>query len=164
MHNIDCFKLPLETVTETWGLDPEEVWKEALINTFLLAPPRMYVSAKDCHEPAYAKGAFMATDYQPEPINPLCGMMITTTSIMGGAIAMFYPGVQEKLAELTNGSYYVVFTSINEAHVYLEKTSSPRMILQSFKRYLKAEGPENILTRKLFRYDADAKTFTAMYQ
>ena len=38
---------------------------------------------------------------------------ITTTSQMNGAIAMFYPGVKERLAELFGGDYYVAFTSVS---------------------------------------------------
>ena len=164
MHNVDCFKLPLEEVTETWGLDPEEVWKEALINTFLFAPPRMYTSAEDWHKPPFTKGAFMATDYQLDPIDPLFGTIVTTTSKINGAIAMFYPGVLEKIAELVKGSFYVVFTSIHEARIYLERTSSQTTIRKSFKRFLKMVHPGDIVTRRVFRYDANAKTFTAMDQ
>ncbi|MFR5914076.1 MAG: hypothetical protein ACLUGJ_02545 [Blautia wexlerae] len=33
-------------------------------------------------------------------------------------LAMFYPGVQEELAELTGGDYYVVFPSVDGAMIH----------------------------------------------
>ena len=56
---------------------------------------------------------------------------VTTTKQVNGAIAMFYPGVMERIAEMAGGSYYVVFTSIHEAKIHCAGSVDPGMILNT---------------------------------
>ncbi len=143
---------------DAWGKELDEVWQEALVNTNVWAQPRMYMKPNDMKNPPYSKGAFMALGSEPEKINPLTPPTVTTIKQQNGAIAMFYPGVQEKIAQICGGSYYVVFTSIHDARIHQKGTTPPRQILQTLKDINKMfNKPEEVLSRKVFCYDAETK-------
>lgn len=139
---------------DEWGKERSEVWQEALVNTNVWAPPRMYMNADDLENSPYTKGAFMAINSSIEKIGKLHSPVVTTTKKQNGAIAMFYPGVQEKIAKLCDGSYYIIFTSIDDVRIYSKGTVQPREILQALKNINKMfNKSEDILSRKVFFYD-----------
>ena len=45
---------------DKWEKDYGEIWEDALRNTNVWAPPRMYMRAEDLIDPPYTQGAFMA--------------------------------------------------------------------------------------------------------
>lgn len=148
---------------DTWGKKRSKVWQEALVNTNVWAPPRMYTNQDDLANPPYAKGAFMAVNSKIEKIGPLFPPVVTTTKKQNGAIAMFYPGVQEKISEICGGSYYVSFTSIDDVRIHPKGTLQPRQILQLLKDVNKGfNKPEDILSRKLFFYNHEKKMLDVM--
>ena len=63
---------------DKWEKDYGEIWEDALRNTNVWAPPRMYMRAEDLIDPPYTQGAFMAFGYKLEKINPLFAPTITT--------------------------------------------------------------------------------------
>lgn len=140
---------------DTWGQDREEIFRTALINTNVLAPPRLYIGPLDCIDPPYERGAFMALNYRKPQIGNRQIPLITTTRQRNGAIAMFYPGVKEKLAEILGGDFYIGFTSVDDARVHPTAAWSPRTVLSSLKNVNKnANEPEDVLTNKVYLYDA----------
>ena len=149
-------------IFEKWGKDLEEVWEDALINSNIIAPPRMYMTPMECYQPSYTKGAFMAINSDITHIGKMQVPTITTTKQTNGAIAMFYPGVLERISELIGDSFYVVFTSIHEARVHHIDAISPRTILQSLKNVNKAFAQDEILSRKVFLYDKEKKSLAAL--
>ncbi len=146
-------------IFEKWNRDIDEVWEAALTNTYVLAPPRMYISPFDRLNPPYEKGAFMALGSKMKSFGKLSVPSVTTVKQVNGAIAMFYPGVKEKIAIMAGGSYYVAFTSIHEAEIHCEGTVPPRNILRNLKSVGKAFGPEETLTKKVYFYNAVKGTF-----
>ena len=84
---------------------------------------------------------------------------MTTTRQVNGAIAMFYPGVKEKIAELFDSGFYVAFTSINDARIHHKDSISPRVVLHSLKEINRKFDPNDTLSRKVYYYDRDKKTF-----
>ena len=146
---------------DKWKKDYSKIWEEALLNTNVWAPPRMYMHAMDLIDPPYTQGAFMSLGYKFEKINPLSAPTITTVKKKNGAIAMFYPGVLEKLAEICDGSYYVSFTSIHDVRIHPISTVQPRQILRSLKNVNKMfNQPSDILSRQIFIYDFEKKNLT----
>ena len=96
-------------------------------------------------------------------INPLFAPTITTVKKKNGAIAMFYPGVLEKLAEICGGSYYVSFTSIHDVRIHPVSTVQPRRILRSLKDVNKMfNQASDILSRQIFVYDNEKKELKPM--
>ncbi|MDO4325900.1 MAG: DUF5688 family protein [bacterium] len=154
-------KLPRH-VFEEWGQNFDTVWENAMLNTYSMAQPRMYMTPHETTNPPYSKGAFMALGSSMQKIWHSQVPTVTTTRQTNGAIAMFYPGVRERIAEMTGGSYYVAFTSIHEARIHCEGSMSPRQILRSLKDVNHAFDKSEILSRKVYFYDAKKKTFEAM--
>lgn len=154
--NIVSFKLPRVTF-EAWGLDEDEVWDGALSNTYVLAPPRMYFNPMDLVKPPYHKGAFMALNSDITSIPPHSVPTITTTTQINGAIAMFYPGVMQRIAELIGGDYYIAFTSINDVRLHKTGTISPWSILRNLKEVNKVFDPTETLSNKVYLYETSTQ-------
>lgn len=145
-----------KSIFDKWEKERQEVWEEALINTNVWAQPRMYVKEDELFNPSYTTGAFMAINNKMGKIGRFFPPVVTTTKKKNGAIAMFYPGVQEKIAEICGGSYYVAFTSIDDMRIHPEGTMNPRQILQILKDVNKGfNKPEDVLSRKVFFYDSE---------
>lgn len=149
-------------IFEKWNKDIDEVWEAALTNTYVLAPPRMYMSPLDRIDPPYEKGAFMALGSRMKSFGKLSVPSVTTVKQVNGAIAMFYPGVKEKIASMAGGSYYVAFTSIHEAEIHCVNTIPPRSILRNLKSVDRAFGPEETLTKKVYFYNAENGVFDVL--
>lgn len=149
-------------IFEKWDKDIDEVWEAALTNTYVLAPPRMYISPMERMNPPYEKGAFMALGSKMKSFGKLTVPSVTTVKQVNGAIAMFYPGVKEKIASMAGGSYYVAFTSIHEAEIHCYGTIPPKSILRNLKSVDKAFGPEETLTKKVYFYDAEKEVFDVL--
>lgn len=136
-----------------WGINEEEVWENAMCNTYLMAPPRMYLKPSDSHCPPYHRGAFMALNSNITSLSPLAVPTVTTTAQLNGAIAMFYPGVMKRIAELFGDDYYIAFTGTCEARLHKKGTIQPRNILDLIKYMNKTFDPSEVLSRKVYLYE-----------
>jgi len=152
-HNISSAKLP-KIMMQSWGLTEEEVWENAMGSTYMMSPPRLYLNPMDTYNPPYRKGAFMALNSDIKSLSAMSVPTLTTTTQMNGAIAMFYPGVKERIAALFGGDYYVAFTSIHEARLHKKGTISVREVLERVKETNRMFDPTEILTRKVFAYES----------
>lgn len=162
-HNYNTCICPREAI-ESWGVPEEELWETAMRNTMLGALPRMYFKPEDTTNPPYDRGAFMATvgngeDFQ---ISRNDVPVVTTTRQINGAIAMFYPGVQERLAELVGGEYYVAFTATDSAMIHPVGSVSPRELLLRLK-YVRSVMPEDFLSKYVYKYNSEKKKIEQMY-
>lgn len=145
-----------------WGLSEEEIWQAALANTNIVSPPRIYLKPEELINPAYTDGAFMAMGNNML-IDKNRVATLTTTSQLNGAIAYFYPGVKERIAQMIGGSYYVVFGSTDQAYIHYKDTNKPINLLSMLKQVNKEYNhPSEILTRKIYYYDANNNDFTAL--
>lgn len=151
---LGTFKIP-KTTAKGWKVDFEELWTAAIINTNIIAPPRMYLNLKECKNSSYYKGAFMALNNKFSHIAKFQFPIITTSKQTNGAIALFYPGVMERIAELFGDSYYISFISIHHVHIYHKDAISPRTILRNLKDTNKILPRKELLSRKVYYYDKD---------
>ena len=161
VHGLTTAKVP-KKIFEEWGQKMDAVWENALLNTYVAAQPRMYMTPQETVNPPYSRGAFMALGSSMNKIWHSQVPVITTTKQTNGAIALFYPGVKERIAKMAGGSYYVVFTSIHDARVHCEGSTTPRQILRGLKDVNKMFDASEILSRKVYFYDAQKETFEAM--
>lgn len=106
--------------------------------------------------------SFMSLDSDITEIGRMQVPVVTTTRQINGAIAMFYPGVKEKIADLFGGSFYVAFTSIHDARVHRVGSISPRRILRTLKDVNNAFSHDELLSRKVFLYDDENKSFETL--
>ncbi|MBP5773892.1 MAG: hypothetical protein J6W35_07455 [Eubacterium sp.] len=102
------------------------------------------------------ESVFLAT---PESISSYVGAaLLTTSQKTNGAVAIFIPGVAEKLAELFGDSFYVVFTSIHEAMIHENGDSVERMY-KALDSTNSTFGAEDYLSSTVYFYDKDKKNF-----
>lgn len=142
-----------------WGeavADEEAIWQLAMVNTQVFAPPRLYTDLSSILQRKKDVGIFMRDDFKMTLKNSPIPMplVLTTTRQINGAVALFYPGVQERLAELLKNSYYIAFTSIHEAHIHPYGSLRPSAIRDNLLDTIKAFPAEETLTRRVFFYDA----------
>ena len=142
---------------EIWKKGIEEVFEDAMNNTYLKALPRLYLNPLDANNPTYKKGAFMSANSKITKIGEMQAPMVTTTRQINGAIVMFYPEVKERLAELFDGSFYIAFTSIHEARIHRVGSVTPRMILRTLNEVNSIFPGNEVLSRKVYLYDAESK-------
>lgn len=99
---------------ETWGMAGQEqqVLDDALENTAKLFP----ACVQD-----YAKGEcvdFLNADFKYEDIAVTNFIMLSTFRTTNGAVAMFYPGVADKLFDLMKGEFIAVFMNIHDVLIF----------------------------------------------
>lgn len=151
-------KIP-RMIFECWEKTEEEVMQIALANTFRNNVPRILRTVDECLNLAYQGEPFMNAGQKVRFLEHYSVPVITTTKKLNGAIAMFYPGVKEKLAELFGDSYYVVFTSIHEARLHCKGTVSVDRMRWSLKEVNRTFPEDEKLTEKIYFYDKDRGRF-----
>ena len=97
---------------------------------------------------------FLAT---PESISSYVGAaLLTTSQKTNGAVAVFIPGVADKLVELFGDSFYVVFTSLHEAMIHKNGESVEGMY-RALDGTNRAFGQEDYLSSTVYFYDKDKR-------
>ena len=151
-------------IFQSWNREKDEIMQAALSNSMLQAPPRLYTDPKDIEnifDLPYSKGVFMALNPTVTSLRKTDVPVLTTTRTTNGAMALFYPGVMEKLAQLYDDSYYVVFTASSEARLHCNGTIRPIDILRNVKSVNK-QFPDEALSNKVFFYDREQKKLEAL--
>lgn len=144
-----------------WGIDEEEIFKAALLNTYYMSPPRIYPWKDWIENPHYEGVAFMNLMQSQHLCKGHWGNCLSTKTKTNGAIAIFLPGVAERMAELLEGSFYMVFTSVHEVMIHKDTEVDEedlREILRDTIRVATLE--EEFLTYKIYHYDREKKEFS----
>lgn len=160
-HDVMSVKVPKASMQE-WGIEEEEVWESAMSNTYVMAPPRIYLKPMDLVDPPYHRGAFMALNSDITSLSPRAVPTVTTTMQINGAIAMFYPGVMKRIAELFGDDYYIAFTGTSEARLQKKGTVEPRNILKWIKHMNNTFDPSEVLSRKVYLYETATQEMTQL--
>ena len=149
-------KVPMTTM-QKWGLPEEEVLSKAMENTALLYPPRIYLSPDELENPPYLRGVFMGEgEGRVARIESKICATLTTTRQLNGAAALFYPGVQERIAELYDGSYFALLTSDSEVMLHSAEVMTAWSAYKALKR-TNRRFRDSTISNVVFRYNADAK-------
>ena len=146
---------------EKWNQDPQQVFEEALLNTYFISPPRIYCWEKLIFDPDYTGENFMnlLCDYKIK--KDVLGNCLSTTIRTHGAVAIFLPGVAERIGQLMGCGFYMVFTSIHEVMIHSEKTAVPedlKHVLEDTVR--ETTPPEDFLTYQVYHYDLETGAFS----
>lgn len=160
LHNVGSVKVQRALLGE-WNVAEEELWNTAMINSYMIAPPRMFLNPLDSYKPAYSDGAFMALG-DKTTISPTQVPLVTTTMQLNGAIAMFYPGVKERIADMIGGDYLVVFTSSLEARIHKYGSVRPIVALRNLKAMNEELPEDKILTRRIYLFESSTGKFNQM--
>ncbi len=149
---------------EEWEMEDEVLLENALMNTFELMPPRLYYCTDLRRKHPWSEGVFMPEElsedeeifqvHQDNEMEGSLGYRLTTTKGINGAIAFFYPGVQEQLAMLLGGDYLVGFTSIHEAILHPADKQLSENMRESIQDINEIFPREEMLTNRIYRYYA----------
>ena len=154
-----------KSVVEKWkedGLDLSEdnILEEALKNTERMSPPRIYKWDQMLSNPEYEGEEFMSPDTEEAISQDFIGNCLTTAKKINGAVAIFYPGVAERFANVLDSDLYLVFTSVHEVMIHKADgvdVVDLSIILQDTLE--EATPKEDFLTRKVYKYEKDTHRF-----
>ncbi len=130
-----------------------------MMNSCRKMPPRLFLG-EDCRRVfPYQEGILLPDeDGQQTLIHPgnrregHRGYLVTTTGRVNGAVAFFYPGVKDILAEKMGGDYYVAFPSVHEAIIHPVHCINVREIRTSVQRINAVYGDGEMLSDRIFCY------------
>lgn len=157
---ISSMKIRRENLEE-WGLDENEVFDAALLNTYFISPPRIYLWDKlRADMDGYEGECFMDPNHNFCLEKDNVGNCLSTARRTNGAVAIFLPGVAKRLADLLGGDFYMVFTSIHEVMIHNASDSNPDNIEWILKDTIEESTPkEDFLSDKVYRYSKDTDSF-----
>ena len=141
-----------------WGMDEDEAYENALANTYFLTPPRSYKWERLLFNPAYEGDDFMDMNYEENIVERIAGSCLSTSIRTNGAVAVFLPDVAQRIADLMDDDFYIVFTSVHEAMIHPKRMFCPEDLERILKETLKEATPdEDFLTDEIYYYDRGAR-------
>lgn len=151
----------LKSMVKKWDKNEDDIFNEAIKNTYYLTPPRIYKWEGVLCDESYAGDSFMNDEDIFDLDKSFSGNILSTTRKTNGAIAVFLPGVAEKISEMLNSDFYMVFTSIHE--VMIHSTGSGvdpkdlKLVLQDTLREVTPSS--DYLTEKIYKYNRRTHKF-----
>jgi len=124
-NNRDIAIMIQRDMRDKWEISDTQLLVNALLNSCQKMPPRLFLTTDLRTRHRYTEGAFMEGEKDSSVFlhrwnkwEGQRGYRLTTVRQANGAVAIFYPGVQARLAELIGEDYYVGFTSVHEAIIH----------------------------------------------
>lgn len=152
--NVNWTKVPAKCV-ESWGMTEQEAIDRTLEDCSVRQPARLYLNFSDINSKDPEIGKFMDRDVR---IGSMRSAALTTyASSLNGAVAIFYPGVMQRLAEIVGGSYFVSFTSIHEVMIHGKGFRNVQQVVNALRRTNRAFNTDDKLTDYVHWYDAEKK-------
>ena len=146
---------------EKWEQEPKQVFEEALLNTYFISPPRIYCWEKLICNMDYEGENFMNLLFDEPLKKSAIGNCLSTATRTNGAVAVFLPGVAQRLSDLLDGGFYMVFTSIHEVMIHSEKTADPKDLKRVLADTVRDTTPdEDFLTYYVYHYNRETGRFT----
>ncbi len=151
-------------ITRHWNISDERILTDALLNCYGKMPPRLFLAEDmmNCMDPE--KGVFMRGERGiPVKINRkdkwegIRGYRLTTAKQINGALAVFYPGVRERLAEIMGGDYFIGFTSIHEAVIHPVDCKKLGDMKEAIQHVNAVFDEREMLTNHIYMYSAKRK-------
>ena len=152
-----------QSIVKKWNRDCDTVIKEALVNTYLMSPPRIYRWEQMIFDPEYEGENFMDLTGIHELKKDAMGNCLSTSKKTNGAVAVFLPGVAERLAALLESDFYMVFTSIHEVMIHNDRNVEPEDLKEVLQETIKSATPkEDYLTSRIYHYSKATHKFTCV--
>lgn len=154
-HELNTLKVN-KIMLDKWKISEEDAWNVGLSNSNKKYPARIFFDVWEARNASYEKGEFLTGVLQSVGKIDI-PLLTTATKQINGAVAMFYPGVQERLAEMCGGDYYVVFAGTDCVRIHQKnKLWDPKKILEGLldsNQFF----PDITLSNILFIYDSKRK-------
>lgn len=155
----------LKSVLEKWQansdlLSEDYIFEEALKNTERMSPPRIYRWEQMIFDPEYEGEEFMSPGTESAISKDFIGNCLSIPEKTNGAVAIFYPGVAERFANVLDSDLYLVFTSIHEVMVHRTNGVNAGDLSTILQDTLKEVTPKrDSLTKKIYKYEKDTHKF-----
>ena len=108
--------------------------------------------------PAYEGEDFMDMNYEENIVERNAGSCLSTSIRTNGAVAVFLPDVAQRIADLMDDDFYIVFTSVHEAMIHPKRMFCPEDLERILKETLKEATPdEDYLSDEIYYYDRGAR-------
>lgn len=134
--------------------------EEALRNTERMYPPRIYRWDQMLFSPEYEGEEFMSPGTEEAISQDFIGNCLTTAKKINGAVAIFYPGVAERFANVLDSDLYLVFTSVHEVMIHKADDVDAVDLSIILQDTLEEATPrKNFLTKKIYKYEKDTHKF-----
>ncbi len=129
-----------------WGMEgqEEQVIQDALRNTADLFPACVYDQRTGKEENLMEKEFAKADIIMHARMDII---LVSTFKVINGAVALFYPGVMEKLMRIMGGPFQAVFMNINDVMIFDEADPNAYRALQTAKR---SDGEAEMLSETVF--------------
>ncbi len=155
-------KLP-KNVAENWNMDMDKIFCDVLLNTSRISPPRIFFWEKLIFDEDYDGEDFMNPLSNFQLRKDAVGNCLSTSSRCNGAIAVFLPGVAQRLCELLGHGFYMAFTSIHEVMVHNDTQVEPEELREVLKDTVRETTPEeDFLSLNIYHYDKDTHIFSVL--
>ena len=151
----------LKSMVEKWRKTETDIFNEALKNTYYLTPPRIYKWEGVLCDESYAGESFMNDEDICDLDKSFNVNILSTTRKTNGAVAVFLPGVAEKIAKLLDSDFYMVFTSIHEVMIHSTRSGvDPKDLKLILRDTLREVTPSSdYLTEKIYKYNRGTHKF-----
>lgn len=150
----------LKSMVKKWDKNEDDIFNEAIKNTYYLTPPRIYKWEGVLCDESYAGESFMNDEDICDLDKSFNGNILSTTRKTNGAVAVFLPGVAEKIAELLDSDFYMVFTSIHEVMIHNAKKVDPEDLKSVLTDTIRETVPEeDYLTSRIYKYNRRTHKF-----
>lgn len=149
---ISCVNIHQENLNE-WGVDANEVLCSAFKNTSVYTPPRIFDWNKLLVDPEFEGESFLDA-HKGGSLKQKEGILLSTKGRKNGAVAVLLPGVVERIAELLDDDFYILFTSIHGAMIHAKGRKDPEDIEKVFRAAINETTPEEaFLSDQIYYYD-----------
>lgn len=148
-------------ILTSWGVNVNDVFEKALLNTYFMSPPRFYHWEEMLFDPEYEGENFMNLIGDFHISDDTVGNCLSTTLRTHGAVAIFLPGVARRIANILDSDFYIVFTSIHEAMIHRDHVMPISELKQILRDTVQEATPESdFLSFKIYHYDRETECFT----
>lgn len=153
-----------QKIVDRWNMDRDEIFKEALLNTYFISPPRIYRWEEMILNPEkYSGENIMDIAGHHELKKSSFGNCLSTAKKTNGAVAVFLPGVAQRLAQLLDGDFYMVFTSIHEVMIHNARNVYPEDLKRILEETIEVATPEeDYLTSEIYHYSRKTGKFSCV--
>lgn len=142
-------------VLPIWKKTKKEVIETAIKNTYRLFSPRIF-EAYSLYSGLSEEQEFMHTVPETVKNNRGDGIFVTTVNRVNGAIAIFMPGVMERLSNLLENDLYIGFLNTDAAVIHKSNLVPPEVIRDALGFQNLNCGSEDFLSEKVYFYSRES--------
>lgn len=154
-------KVPRE-IFESWQQDKDSVFQTALQNTCKDTPPRVYPLEMVLENPVTEGLDFLSSNDNLFK-DQIIGTCISTIARTNGAVAVFLPGVAQRIAKDLDSNFYVAFTSRHEAMIHSVNDVDAYKLYEVLSDTIDTSVDDNeFLSNQILHYDRDTAKFTCV--